>query len=110
GSTTVTCLAVDNASNSNSCNFTVTVNPFVANRPPVARDDTATTAINTPVTFNVLANDSDPDGDPLTVLFAFLPNSIHGSLTIAQNGTATYTPDSGFVGQVGFSYTISDGH
>jgi hypothetical protein len=44
------------------------------------------------------------------VLFAFLATPIHGSLTISQNGTTTYTPDSGFLGTVNFEYTISDGH
>ena len=40
----------------------------MVNQPPVAADDSATTPAGTPVTINVLANDSDPDGDSLNVV------------------------------------------
>jgi len=76
----------------------------------VAVNDTVTTTEGTAKTFNVLANDTDADGDALSVLFAFLANPIHGSLTIASDGTTVYTPDAGFLGTVSFEYTISDGH
>jgi VCBS repeat-containing protein len=46
---------------------TVTVVVAGINDPPVARDDTATVAEDGQVTFNVLANDSDVDGDPVTI-------------------------------------------
>ena len=55
----------------------------------------------------VLANDSDPNGDPLTVIA--LSAAAHGATDLVTNGKLTYTPDPGFVGQDSFSYIISDG-
>jgi hypothetical protein len=78
----------------------------VTNQPPTAVDDNATTAFGQPVQIAVLANDSDPDGDPLVV----------ASVTPASSGTAVivgnaivYTPSAGFSGVDRFGYTISDG-
>ncbi|HEX9822235.1 MAG TPA: Ig-like domain-containing protein, partial [Methylomirabilota bacterium] len=75
--------------------------------PPLAQDDFAVTQRDTPVTIAVLANDSDPDGDPLTVTAVTDP--AHGSAVNNGDGTVTYTPDAGFVGSDSFEYTISDG-
>ncbi|MGH9968876.1 MAG: Ig-like domain-containing protein [Pyrinomonadaceae bacterium] len=77
------------------------------NRPPDAVDDSATTTRNTPVVINVVANDSDPDLDPLTVTAVSDPP--HGTATNNNNGTVTYRPDNGFIGSDSFTYTISDG-
>jgi len=86
----------------------VTVNVVTpANHPPVAVNDTATTTKNTPVAIAVLANDSDPDGDPLRVTSVTAP--AHGTAAINTDNTVTYTPASGFTGSDGFNYTISDG-
>src|SRR5579864_1259951 len=60
------------------------------NTPPTAVPDTATTTAGTPVNINVLANDSDPDGDPLTVTAVTQPHS--GSAVINADGTVTYAP------------------
>ena len=79
----------------------------VGNCPPLANDDAAATAVNTAVTVSVLANDSDPNGDPLTVASRTLPD--HGTNVINGDGTITYTPDSGYSGPDSFTYTISDG-
>jgi hypothetical protein len=77
------------------------------NNPPVAVDDSDTTPENTPVTINVLNNDSDPDGDTLTV--NSVTQGTNGSVT--NNGSnVTYTPNSGFTGTDTFTYTISDGN
>jgi hypothetical protein len=77
-----------------------------ANQTPVAEDDTASTVQDTPVDIAVLDNDSDPDGDTLTVV----------DVGIASDGTATtdgsqvtYTPTAAFTGTATFTYTISDG-
>jgi len=78
-----------------------------ANHPPVAQADTATTAPGQPVTVNVLANDSDPDGNTLSVTAA-TPGQ-HGSTTRNPDGTITYTPQAGFTGTDTFSYTVGDG-
>jgi hypothetical protein len=80
---------------------------LVVNCPPVAVDDTATTVNGFPVTINVLANDSDPDGDPLTVTGVTDPPN--GTAVNNGDGTVTFTPDCGFFGIDTFDYTISDG-
>ncbi|HEY6056877.1 MAG TPA: S8 family serine peptidase, partial [Candidatus Limnocylindrales bacterium] len=77
------------------------------NVPPVALDDTASTAYGSPVSVPVLANDSDPDGDPLSVVSVTTP--AHGTATIDAGTTVTYTPAAGYSGADGFGYGISDG-
>ncbi|MEO7014505.1 MAG: Ig-like domain-containing protein, partial [Dokdonella sp.] len=89
---------------------TATVRIIVAsasNRAPIANDDNATSG-GLPVTVNVLANDSDPDGDPLTIVSVTAP--IGGGAAAITGNSVTYTPLSGFVGVDRFNYTISDGH
>jgi len=77
-----------------------------ANDPPVAVDDSDTTPADTPVTIDVLDNDSDIDGDTLSV--ASVTQGTNGSVT--NNGAdVTYTPASYFTGTDSFTYTISDG-
>ncbi len=86
---------------------TVSVNVTSVNDPPNARSDSAETTRDTPVAVAVLSNDSDPDGDALTITAVTQP--IHGSATI-QNGTAVvYTPSPGYEGSDSFGYTVSDG-
>jgi Bacterial Ig domain/OmpA family len=88
---------------------TTTLGPKVyANHPPVARDDSATVdenSVDNPIA--VLANDTDPDGDSLTVTAVSPP--AHGSATAAASGV-NYTPTTGYLGTDSFTYTISDGH
>lgn len=74
-----------------------------ANQSPVAVNDTVQTA----VLGNILANDSDPDGDTITVIGH--SNPAHGTLHIAPSGWYAYTPVAGFVGTDSFTYTIADG-
>ncbi|HRW73687.1 MAG TPA: cadherin-like domain-containing protein, partial [Ottowia sp.] len=64
-------------------------------------EDTAATGIN------VLGNDSDPDGDPLSVTAASSPN---GTVTINADGTLNFTPAANFNGDTTITYTVSDGH
>ncbi len=75
--------------------------------PPVAVDDAATTPKNTPVTIDVLANDTDADGDPLSVTNLTAP--AHGSVALNADGTVTYSPNAGFLGTDTFTYTANDG-
>ncbi len=85
----------------------VTVNVAARpNRPPVASDDTATTAFATPVTIDVLANDGDPDRDPLAIASVAPP--ANGTAAISGNAIV-YTPAATFAGVDRFTYTISDG-
>jgi large repetitive protein len=98
----VTVTASDGRGGSVSQTFLYTV----SNPGPVAANDTASTSEDTAVTIPVLANDSDPDGDPLTVTLA---NASNGTVVINANGTITYTPDADFNGTDTITYTISDG-
>lgn len=77
-------------------------------RPPVANDDTATVSYgaNQPVTINVLANDSDPDGDKLTV--TNVTQGQNGSVEFKPDGTLTYSVENDSDTD-SFAYTISDG-
>ena len=86
---------------------TVTITINGVNDPPVAVADNATTLENTPVTIDVLSNDSDVDGDTLTV--DSVTQGTNGS--VANNGSyVTYTPALGFNGTDSFNYTVSDGN
>jgi Big-like domain-containing protein len=97
-----------NDGNGHTASATVTVTVSAApNRAPDAVNDAATTQRNTPVAIPVLANDTDPDGDPLAVTGASDPP--HGTAAVNQNGTITYTPDAGYTGGDSFTYSISDG-
>jgi uncharacterized repeat protein (TIGR01451 family) len=105
------------------------------NDPPVAQDDTASTEQGVPVSGNVLGNDSDPDGDPITVTDVLMdtdgdgladdpvtpgvPTPVYGTdengnivpagtLVINTDGTWTFTPNPGFTGDVPAEYTIED--
>ena len=55
----------------------------------------------------MLANDSDPDNDPLTVTGTTTP--AHGTAVVNANNTITYTPATGYTGPDSFTYSISDG-
>jgi outer membrane protein OmpA-like peptidoglycan-associated protein len=85
---------------------TETGDPTFLTRPPVANDDSATTDNHTPITIDVLANDSDPDGDPLTIIAVGMAS---GGQVINNGGSVTYLPDPDFVGVDSFTYTVSDG-
>ena len=56
---------------------------------------------------SVLANDTDPENDPLTA--SLLTGPDHGSLTLNSNGSFVYQPDTDFVGEDTFIYEVSDG-
>ncbi|WP_279349256.1 Ig-like domain-containing protein [Erythrobacter litoralis] len=91
--------------NGGAASETITFN--IANPPPIATDDNAATQEDTPVNIDVLANDNDPDGDPLTVVSANAPN---GTVVIEADGTLTYTPNLNFNGTDTITYEISDGN
>ena len=81
--------------------------PPVVNSAPIAKEDIASTILPQPVTVNVLANDMDPDGDPLSILS--VTQGGLGQVKANANGTVTYTPTSERSGDDRFTYTISDG-
>ena len=86
---------------------TATVTVTVTNIAPVAAPDVVETPTNTPVDVFVLGNDTDPNGDGLTVTASTRP--VHGGVVISAQGTITYTPDPGYRGDDTFEYTITDG-
>ena len=86
---------------------TVSITVTAINDDPLAVDDAVTTPEDTSVTVNVLANDTDVDGDTLTVAAVSTP--AHGSVVINGDNTVTYTPDTDYFGPDGFSYTVDDG-
>ena len=79
----------------------------VVNTAPQAVDDSAETTEGVAVLIDVLANDSDADGDALTVASVTQPTN--GATAIQTDGSIAYTPTAGFTGEDSFSYTISDG-
>ncbi len=103
GTTTVLARATDASGNAAECTFMVTVTNTGG---PVAQDDTATVFQGTPATIRVLDNDSDPDGDSLSVVSVGTP--AHGTAT-TNGSTVTYTPDDDYIGEDSFTYTVSDG-
>ncbi len=87
----------------------VTVSIGNVNDPPIAVDDAATTDEDTAATIaaaTLLANDTDPDLDPLTVTAVASPTN--GTVTLVGT-TITFTPTANFNGIAGFDYTVTDG-
>ncbi len=76
------------------------------NQAPTVVNDQTTTLPGTAVTINVTANDSDADGDTLTVTILTQPTN--GTATVS-NGQIVYTPNAGFTGTDSFTYRVSDG-
>ena len=55
-----------------------------------------------------MTNDSDPDGNTLTVTTTPVSGPSHGSVTLNSNGLYTYTPTTGYTGEDTFSYQVCD--
>jgi hypothetical protein len=105
--------AFDGAATSAPATVTVTVNA-VANQAPVAVADFATTKQRTPVTINLVANDTDPDGnlDPSSIGIVTQPTR-GGTITYitvggVRNGSVVYTPNGNFRGTDVFTYNVKD--
>lgn len=84
-----------------SATLHITVTPVVD-----IADDSASTRPGTPVTTPVLGNDSFENPDQ-TVTSA--TDGAHGKTTINPNGTITYTPNPGYVGNDSYTYTVTSG-
>ncbi len=82
--------------------------PVPGTSAPLAADDSASTAENTGVTINVIANDVDADGDLVASSVAIVIQTGHGTLMNNGNGTVSYTPAANFNGSDSFTYTVSD--
>ncbi|MCU1592283.1 MAG: neuroendocrine convertase 1, partial [Frankiales bacterium] len=89
---------------------TVTIDVAKVNRPPTAMADSYSTdqdvALSVPAP-GLLANDTDPDGDPLTA--AVVQSTTHGTVTVTSGGGFSYQPGAGYAGPDSFTYTVSDG-
>ncbi len=96
------------ADSANSATVTIIVNGV--NDPPVAVNDSYSTAYNTTLTVNaasgVLANDTDIDTIVLTAVLVAGP--ANGSLNLNSNGSFTYTPTTGYYGSDSFTYKAND--
>ncbi|OQX12318.1 MAG: hypothetical protein BWK80_43850, partial [Desulfobacteraceae bacterium IS3] len=86
--------------NSDTAIITVVVNPRI----PFAEDDVGITPYLTPITTPVLANDNDPEGNPLTV--SSITQPANGRAVLNDDGTVTYTPNIGFSGADTYTYKV----
>ena len=105
GPATITYTVVDGAGGTDTGEAVVSVG--AVNDGPVAEDDSSTTDEDTAVTVDLLANDTDLDGDDLTVISATVPAD-QGTLVDNGDGTVTFTPAENFNGEATISYQISD--
>lgn len=108
GADSFTYMAGDGLLDSNVASVSISVSPHV-NIAPVAVDDYASTGMNAPVTFTLVANDTDEDGtiDPTTVTIMTEPTR-RGTVVSNGDGTVTFTPRRNFRGTDVFTYTVSD--
>ncbi|ENG7468662.1 tandem-95 repeat protein, partial [Vibrio parahaemolyticus] len=86
---------------------TVNVDVTPVNDAPVAKDDIATTQEDTAVTIDVLSNDTDVDGDKLSIQSATVPEA-QGKVEIVD-GKLVFTPAENFNGDAEITYTVTDG-
>ena len=87
---------------------TVSVTVTCVNDAPVAGDDTGSVNEDATLSANVLSNDTDADGDPLTAIK--LTDPAHGDLTFSADGSYTYVPHANYHGSDSFTYKANDGH
>ena len=97
---TTTVLHPDGSTNTETATVRVAVTPVTD-----VVDEMFTTAEDTPVTFNVLANDGFADPTKVTVSVAPANQPANGTVTVNPNGTLTYVPDADFTGTDSLVYT-----
>jgi hypothetical protein len=100
-------LTVTATDGTNNTTITVTMGETNVNEAPVGVDDTTTTPEDTPVTVDVLANDSDVDGPALSIKSATVPVA-QGTVAIV-GGKLVFTPAPNFNGIATISYVATDG-
>jgi hypothetical protein len=87
---------------------TAVVTITMTNDLPSPLDDTASTQMNEAVSGNVLTNDTDANGDFLTVVLDGTA-PLYGTVELSEDGSFTYTPDEDYVGEDTFTYDVTDG-
>ncbi len=105
GTDTFTYRAYDGTDYSADATVTITVTPV--NDAPVASDDATGCAEDGVAMVDVLANDTDVEGDPLTA--SLVTGATNGTVTVAPGGMATYTPGADWYGVDTFTYRAYDG-
>jgi hypothetical protein len=105
GTDAFTYVAADGEGGTDGATVTVNVNA-PGNQSPVASDDAAQTDMGVPVLVSVLANDTDPDDDPLFI--AAVGSPLNGT-AVVEGDAIRYTPAAGFTGNDAFTYTAADG-
>ena len=75
---------------------------------PLAVGDTATTTQGQPVTINILANDTDDDGEIATNSVQIQTEPSNGFAIPRDDGMVSYIPDTGFAGTDSFTYVVQD--
>ena len=99
----------DNGAPSLCSTALVTISVTAVNDPPVAMNDLVTISEDASIIgFNLLANDSDPEGDALTINTTPVAGPSHGHLEINTNGTFNYYPDLNYNGTDSFTYEVCD--
>ncbi|HEY3414477.1 MAG TPA: Ig-like domain-containing protein [Armatimonadota bacterium] len=89
--------------------ITASASATVVNSPPTAVADSFTVAEDTVATLHPTANDTDPDGDALTISAVGTPS--HGVATVSADALSViYAPAPDYTGSDAFTYTIDDGH
>lgn len=99
------------ATDANGCSGTTVLTVGNCNQPPVANPDAVVTLAGAPsVTFNVLGNDSDPDGDAISLVSinSVSPAGAGSVINFTAGGQVTFSVTPGFTGTVVISYTIQD--
>jgi len=96
----------DNLSPQTCDTATVYLTVLSTQDPPIAKDDINLTLINTVVSGRVSINDSDADGDNLTVTTTPFIGPQNGAINLNMDGSYEYTPNNGFVGEDSFDYII----
>jgi len=87
--------------------ITVSADP-IENRPPVANPDSASGSADQVILVDVLANDFDPDGDPLTVISVDQISAAPSTVTINADGTLGFEISATCSGRNLYRYTIAD--
>ncbi len=88
---------------------TVTITVNDPNTAPIAVNDEFFTTMNRSTTINLLTNDSDPDGDVITLVSVDTDGTLGTVVDINADGTVTYVPPADWCGVDTFTYTITDG-